>query len=99
MLGSYFDDVARMRYAHTTGQGTATRTVPAGAWIVEISATADAVDATIVITRAGGAALDAITVPAGASFTIDMYDRGDFCGGTIAFTDAQDFYVRYAVPA
>jgi hypothetical protein len=99
MIGDYWNDVSARRYDHTTGTGTSNKTVPANAWVTGYSFTAPAgSDATLVITPAGGAAKDTITVRQGEAYTNDLVlDRGYLAGAVFAFTGAADYIIHYAL--
>lgn len=97
MIGDYENEISYRRYDFVTGTGTTTKTVPADAWVVSYSFTAGSgAPATLVITPAGGSAKDTITVRADDAFNEQIEDRGQLAGATFAFTDAEDFYIRYA---
>lgn len=98
MIGDYWNDVSARRYDHATGTGTSTKTVPDDAWVVSYSLTAPSGSAaTLVITPAGGSAMNTITVRAGEAFTNEMVlDRGKLAGAAFVFTGTEDFYLQYA---
>lgn len=79
-----------------SGAGTDEVTVPADAWVTEVSFTAGLTDASLLITPPSGPAKPLITVPAGGSYSAAIPDTGQLAGGTFAFSDAGEWVITYA---